>query len=73
MCLVEIEKSPKPVAACAMPTTPNMKIYTDTPLENIISFFSNNFKAVSWDYIIRQLLISLKSTNPKKNLFCFRK
>lgn len=32
MCLVEIEKSPKPVAACAMPTTPNMKIYTDTPL-----------------------------------------
>ena len=32
MCLVEIEKSPKPVAACAMPVSPNMKIFTDTPL-----------------------------------------
>jgi len=32
MCLVEIEKSPKPVAACAMPVANNMVIYTDTPL-----------------------------------------
>lgn len=32
MCLVEIEKSPKPVAACAMPVSQNMKIFTDTPL-----------------------------------------
>jgi NADH dehydrogenase (ubiquinone) Fe-S protein 1 len=32
MCLVEIEKSPKPVASCAMPLLPNMKIYTETPL-----------------------------------------
>ena len=32
MCLVEIENSPKPVASCAMPITPNMKIITNTPL-----------------------------------------
>ena len=32
MCLVEIEKSPKPVAACAMPVANNMVVYTDTPL-----------------------------------------
>jgi len=32
MCLVEIEKSLKPIAACAMPISPNMKIFTDTPL-----------------------------------------
>merc|ERR1719235_2866387 len=32
MCLVEVEKSPKPVASCAMPLATNMVIYTDTPL-----------------------------------------
>lgn len=32
MCLVEIEKSPKPVASCAMPVAPDMAIYTDSPL-----------------------------------------
>jgi len=32
MCLVEIEKSPKPVASCATPIIPNMKIFTDSPL-----------------------------------------
>ena len=32
MCLVEVEKSPKPVASCAMPLANNMVIYTDTPL-----------------------------------------
>lgn len=41
MCLVEIEKSPKPVASCAMPVANNMIIYTNTPLvkkarENVI-------------------------------------
>ena len=30
MCLVEIEKSPKPVASCAMPATEGMKIKTNT-------------------------------------------
>lgn len=32
MCLVEIEKSPKPVASCAMPINPGMVIFTETPL-----------------------------------------
>lgn len=32
MCLVEVEKSPKPVASCAMPAGPGMKIKTETPL-----------------------------------------
>jgi NADH dehydrogenase (ubiquinone) Fe-S protein 1 len=32
MCLVEIEKSPKPQASCALPVMNNMKIFTDTPL-----------------------------------------
>jgi NADH-quinone oxidoreductase chain G len=32
MCLVEIEKSPKPQASCALPVMDNMKIFTDTPL-----------------------------------------
>ncbi len=32
MCLVEIEKTPKPIASCAMPVTHQMVVYTDTPL-----------------------------------------
>ena len=32
MCLVEMEKSSKPVASCAMPATDGMKIKTNTPL-----------------------------------------
>jgi NADH-quinone oxidoreductase chain G len=41
MCLVEIEKSPKPVASCAMPIMNNMVVYTDSPLvrkarENVV-------------------------------------
>jgi NADH dehydrogenase (ubiquinone) Fe-S protein 1 len=47
MCLVEVEKSPKPVASCAMPLMPNMVIYTDTPLvkkarEAVIEFLLIN-------------------------------
>jgi len=47
MCLVEIEKSPKPVTACAMPVGPNMKIFTDTPLvkkarESVLEFLLLN-------------------------------
>nr|YP_010395010.1 NADH dehydrogenase subunit 11 [Phytopythium vexans]YP_010395017.1 NADH dehydrogenase subunit 11 [Phytopythium vexans]DAZ89447.1 TPA_asm: NADH dehydrogenase subunit 11 [Phytopythium vexans]DAZ89454.1 TPA_asm: NADH dehydrogenase subunit 11 [Phytopythium vexans] len=47
MCLVEIERSPKPVAACAMPIMPNMKIFTDTPLvqkarESVLEFLLIN-------------------------------
>jgi NADH-quinone oxidoreductase chain G len=41
MCLVEIEKTPKPVSSCTLPVSNNMQIYTDTPLvkkarENVI-------------------------------------
>jgi NADH dehydrogenase (ubiquinone) Fe-S protein 1 len=32
MCLVEVEKSPKPVVSCAMPISKGMVIYTNTPL-----------------------------------------
>lgn len=32
MCLVEIEKTPKPIASCAMPVAHQMVVYTDTPL-----------------------------------------
>jgi len=47
MCLVEIENSPKPVASCAMPVMPNMKIYTNTPLvqkarESVLEFLLIN-------------------------------
>ena len=30
MCLVEMEKSPKPIASCAMPAVEGMKILTNT-------------------------------------------
>ena len=47
MCLVEIENSPKPIAACAMPLIANMKIFTDTPLvqkarESVLEFLLIN-------------------------------
>ena len=47
MCLVEIENSLKPIAACAMPVSPNMKIFTDSPLvkkarESVIEFLLIN-------------------------------
>ena len=47
MCLVEVENSLKPVAACAMPITNNMKIFTDTPLvkkarESVLEFLLIN-------------------------------
>ena len=32
MCLVEMEKAPKPVASCAMPAGEGMVVLTDTPL-----------------------------------------
>ncbi len=31
MCLVEVEKSPKPVASCAMPVNDGMVVHTDSP------------------------------------------
>lgn len=47
MCLVEIEKSPKPVASCAMPIAPGMRIFTNTPLvkkarEGVLEFLLLN-------------------------------
>ena len=47
MCLVEIEKSPKPVVSCSMPVMPGMQIFTGTPLvkkarENILEFLLLN-------------------------------
>ena len=32
MCLVEVEKAPKPLPACATPVTDGMKVYTRSPL-----------------------------------------
>jgi NADH-quinone oxidoreductase subunit G len=32
MCLVEVQKAPKPVVSCAMPVSKGMVIFTETPL-----------------------------------------
>ncbi len=32
MCLVEMEKSPKPIASCAMPVSDGMVITTNSPM-----------------------------------------
>lgn len=47
MCLVEIDKNPKPQASCCLPTQNNMKIFTNSPMvlkarENIIEFLLQN-------------------------------
>ncbi|KAJ1975538.1 ndufs1 NADH-ubiquinone oxidoreductase subunit [Dimargaris verticillata] len=47
MCLVEMERSPKPVASCAIPVTAGLKIHTDTPLvhkarEGVMEFLLAN-------------------------------
>ncbi|KAI8926667.1 hypothetical protein BC831DRAFT_455634 [Entophlyctis helioformis] len=47
MCLVELEKSPKPIASCAMPVMPGMRIKTDTPIvkkarEGVMEFLLAN-------------------------------
>ncbi|KAG0243520.1 NADH dehydrogenase (ubiquinone) 78K chain precursor, 5-prime end [Actinomortierella wolfii] len=47
MCLVEVEKSPKPVASCAFPVMPGMRIKTDTKLvkkarEGVMEFLLAN-------------------------------
>lgn len=47
MCLVEIEKSPKPVVSCAMPVMSGMRIFTNTPLvkkarEGVLEFLLLN-------------------------------
>lgn len=47
MCLVEVERSPKPVASCAMPVMKGMKIKTDSPMtkkarEGVMEFLLMN-------------------------------
>lgn len=47
MCLVEVEKSAKPVASCAMPVAEGMKVFTETPLvkkarEGVLEFLLIN-------------------------------
>jgi NADH dehydrogenase (ubiquinone) Fe-S protein 1 len=47
MCLVEVEKSPKPQASCAIPVMPGMKVFTNTPLvkkarEGVLEFLLLN-------------------------------
>ena len=47
MCLVEIFKTPKPVASCAMPTMEGMQIFTSSPLvkkarEGVLEFLLLN-------------------------------
>lgn len=47
MCLVEVAKSPKPVASCAMPVVPGQKIYTNTMMvkkarEGVMEFLLAN-------------------------------
>lgn len=47
MCLVEVERSPKPVASCAMPAMPGAKVFTNTPIvhkarEGVMEFLLAN-------------------------------
>ena len=47
MCLIELEKSPKPVASCAMPVVAGMKVWTNTPMvkkarEGVMEFLLAN-------------------------------
>ena len=39
MCLVEVEKAPKPMPACATPVAEGMKIYTKSPKETTATTF----------------------------------
>jgi NADH-quinone oxidoreductase chain G len=47
MCLIELEKSPKPVASCVLPVINNMQIFVNTPLvkkarENVLEILLLN-------------------------------
>ncbi|KAG1048191.1 hypothetical protein G6F46_005926 [Rhizopus delemar] len=47
MCLVEVERAPKPVASCAYPVMPGMKVKTNSPLvhkarEGVMEFLLYN-------------------------------
>ena len=38
MCLVEVERAPKPVASCAWPVQPGMVVKTDSPLVHKVPY-----------------------------------
>ncbi len=47
MCLVEVEKSPKPIASCALPVAEGMVVHTDSPMvkkarEGVLEFLLIN-------------------------------
>ena len=47
MCLVQVEKMPKPVVSCAMPAAPNMRVLTNSPMvkkarEGVMEFLLAN-------------------------------
>ncbi|KAH8916126.1 NADH-ubiquinone oxidoreductase 78 kDa subunit, mitochondrial [Atractiella rhizophila] len=47
MCLVEVERAPKPIASCAQPAMPGSKVWTNTPLvhkarEGVMEFLLMN-------------------------------
>ncbi|KAJ1547303.1 hypothetical protein HK096_003488 [Nowakowskiella sp. JEL0078] len=47
MCLVELEKAPKPVASCAMPAAPGQRVITNSPIvkkarEGVMEFLLAN-------------------------------
>ncbi|KAF8508727.1 NADH-ubiquinone oxidoreductase [Hysterangium stoloniferum] len=47
MCLVEVERAPKPVASCAVPAAPGSKVFTNTPMvhearEGVMEFLLAN-------------------------------
>jgi NADH dehydrogenase (ubiquinone) Fe-S protein 1 len=47
ICLVEVQKSPKPVVSCAIPVTKGIVVFTDTPLarkarESVLEFLLVN-------------------------------
>jgi NADH dehydrogenase (ubiquinone) Fe-S protein 1 len=65
MCLVEIAKMPKPVASCAMPIMPDMRIYTDTPLvkkarEGVLEFLLLNHP-LDCPFVIKVVSVTYKT------------
>lgn len=58
MCLVEVEKSPKPVASCAMPALPgtgiilNLSFFVLIPLPNVHFRSKLDFETVFWGAFI---------------------
>ena len=62
MCLVEMEKSPKPIASCAMPATDGMNIKTNTPL------IVHSREAEKETF---EILNEYKNENPKILMHCF--